>query len=230
MMWKGAIREAVVGVPAGGETTAVDVAGQLGVDGSGALEVRTRGDVEVSASVYDAARVHEGASASRAWFGSVRPSDGLSAGRGGRLDGLEESPRLRTNVAFLNLGPKIAEVNVSYDDSSGKALGAARLTLQPGEWRQESRPIAAFLGGSEAVRASARVTVTRGEGVVAWATVIDSTTHGVRVATARRWIQPPAVGPGAGGSSRLPGHRSARRGLERVKPRPSGARLTRSTR
>ncbi|MHB8801072.1 MAG: hypothetical protein ACYDBY_21730, partial [Thermoanaerobaculia bacterium] len=186
MKWKGAVRQAAVGVPAGGETTVMDVAGQLGVDGSGALAVRTRGDVEVSASVYDAARANGGASAGRAWFGSVRPSDGLSAGHGGRLDGLEESPRSRTNVAFLNLGSKVAEIDVSYGDSSGKALGAGRLTLQPGEWRQESRPIAAFLGGAATVRASARVTVTRGEGVVAWATVIDSTTHGVRVAMARR--------------------------------------------
>lgn len=186
MKGKGAIWQAAVGVPAGGEATVVDVAGQLGVDGSGALEVRSRGDVEVSASVYDAAQLHEGASVGRAWFGSVQPSDGLSAGHGGRIDGLEESPRSRTNVAFLNLGPEVAEVSVSYADSSGRALGAARLTLQPGEWRQESRPIAAFLGGSAAVRASARVTVTRGEGVVAWATVIDSTTHGVRVAMARR--------------------------------------------
>ncbi len=180
------LRQGAVGVPAGAEVTVLDVGGQLGLDGSAPLEVRTRPGVEVSASVYDASRGRPAASEASAWFRSVAARDRLGAGVVGRLEDLEESPRARTNVSLLNLGPSLVEVEISYLDRRRRVLGVVRRVLSPEESVQEARPLAAFDGAAPLSGASARVAVLRGEGVVAWATVIDTSTRAVRVVPSAR--------------------------------------------
>jgi hypothetical protein len=182
--WKGELRQGVVGVGPGAAITLADVAGQLGVEGSGPLEVRSAGDVDATASVYDAARRPGPSTEAGSWLRAARPGTGWRAGEDGRLEGLEESERARTNVALLNLGPGVADVSVSYLDGRGEVVGGARRVLPPLGGSQESRPFAELAAHGDAAGASARFVVRRGAGVVAWATVIDAASHDVRVVPA----------------------------------------------
>ena len=180
------LRQGAFGVPAGAEVTVVDVGGQLGLDGSAPLELRTREGVEATASVYDASTSRPQPADEGVWFRPVEAGDLLAAGSVGRLEGLEESNRARTNVALLNLGPAAVEVEIVFLGGQGRVLGGVRRVIQPEESVQESRPFAAFAGGAGLKEASARVEVKRGDGVVAWATVIDARTRAVRVVSAAR--------------------------------------------
>jgi len=186
MSWKGERPQRALVVAGSGEALVPDVAGQLGVEGAGPLEVRIRGDVEVWARVYDGATPNDEGVAAGSWFSAVHAAAGLGPGAVGRLEGLEESDRRRTNLGVLNLGPSPAEVSVSWLGPRGNVLVSESRTLGPEEWRQETRPLAPHAEAAPICGATARVSVIRGTGIVAWATVIDSVTHETRVVSARR--------------------------------------------
>lgn len=186
MSWKGERPQRALVVAGGGEALVPDVAGQLGVEGAGPLEVRIRGDVEVWARVYDGATPDDGGVAAGSWFSAVHAADGLGPGAVGRLEGLEESDRRRTNLGVLNLGSSPAEVSVTWHSPRGNVLESGIRTLGPEEWLQDTRPLAPHAEAAPICGASARVSVIRGMGIVAWATVIDSVTHETRVVPARR--------------------------------------------
>jgi hypothetical protein len=184
--WRGVLRQGGLEVPAGAELTVTDVAGQLGVEGAGSLEVRSAAALECSAAVYDATKRGGDAVAERAWLSAVRPGAGLAEGEVGRLEGLEESDRARTNVGVANLGPDVADVSLTFLDARGAIVGRVRRVLPPGAWLQEGRPFGALAPRARMVGAAAAVTVARGADVVAWATVIDSASNEVRAVAARR--------------------------------------------
>ena len=186
MSWNGERPQRALVVAGSAESLVPDVAGQLGVEGAGPLEVRVRGDVEISARVYDGATPGDERLAAGSWFSAVHAADGLGSGAVGRLEGLEESDRRRTNLGVLNLGPSPAEVSVSWQGPRGNVLVSESRTLGPEEWLQETRPLAPHAEAAPICGATARVSVIRGTGIVAWATVIDSVTHETRVVSARR--------------------------------------------
>lgn len=186
MSWKGERPQRALVVAGGGEALVQDVAGQLGVEGAGPLEVRIRGDAEISARVYDGATSGDETLAAHGWFSAVHAADGLGPGAVGRLEGLEESGRRRTNLGILNLGATPAEVSVTWQGSRGSVLESGIRTLGPEEWLQETRPLASHAEAIPILGATAQVAVIRGTGIVAWATVIDAVTREVRVVTTRR--------------------------------------------
>ena len=159
-------------VPAGAQALVTDVVGQLGAQGSGALEIVSDAPVVVSSRTYDAlaaGTVGQGYAA----YGAAAC---LGTGATAWLPQLAEDAAYRTNISLTNTGTDPAVVAVTLLDGSGAVLGSYDVTLGPGEWAQENRPFYGKAGQTAVANGYAEVTVTSGSGVIASASVIDNAT------------------------------------------------------
>lgn len=94
----------------------------------------------------------------------------------GHLLMLEESARFRTNIGVTSLSDQVVAVEVEIFSADGDSLGADVLTLPPRGGVQRFRMIRDFTRlPTEGARATVRV-LTPGGRVMAWASVIDTTT------------------------------------------------------
>jgi hypothetical protein len=159
-------------VAAGAQAILTDVVGQFGVSGSAALEIRCSQRLQVSSRTYN--------KATTGTFGQeydgVDPGGGLIAGQDAYLPHLIENAAYRTNIALVNTGTTTATATVTLFNGAGGQLGSYSVTLQPGQWRQEYRPFNSKAGQSNLSRGWARVSVEAGEGVFAFASLIDNLT------------------------------------------------------
>lgn len=176
----GGVVSSTVTVPAGSQSILVDVVEQLGASGSAALEVRADQLLVVTSRTYS-----EIASTASCYAGGTLGQDypsmasdgGLGAGASAWLPQLSETTRYRTNIALTNTGTTAATVTVTLYDGSGVEVGSYTVELAAGEWKQDNRPFAARFGRTDLARGYARVTVTAGSGVLAFASVVDNTTN-----------------------------------------------------
>jgi subtilisin family serine protease len=146
-------------------------AGYLAGSGSGSLEVRSSQAVLVTSRTYN--------QNANGTFGqdypSYGPTEGLSAGQTATLPHLTENTAYRSNIGLVNMGAAVATVTVALiDGATGAQAGSYQVTLQPGEWKQESQPFLKKAGRNNLEAGYARVSVTAGSGVVAVASVIDN--------------------------------------------------------
>ena len=167
-------------VAARSQSVLIDVVGQLGRTGSGAVEVRSDQPVIVGSRTYNV--VSSGAVCfPNGTLGQEYPaypsSGGLSAGQFAWLVQLVENSRYRTNIGLTNTGAQAASVTVTLYDGAGGQLLSYVVSLAPGEWRQENRPFNSKLGLTNFDRGVAKVTVTVGSGIIAYASVVDNITN-----------------------------------------------------
>jgi hypothetical protein len=159
-------------VTSGSQSILVDVVSMLGASGSGALEVRSDRPVKVSSRTYN--------QQTSGTFGQDYPSSttaqGLSAGQAASLPQLTENAAYRTNIGLVNTGTLTAAVTVTLVDGAGKALTSYEVSLAPGALKQETQPFKTRAGQTSMARGWARVAVTAGTGVIAYASVIDNST------------------------------------------------------
>jgi hypothetical protein len=169
----GGVVTGTVVVPAGGQVVVTDIVGELGFDGSGALEIVSDQPVVVSSRTYDelaSGTVGQG-------YASYGTGDGLATGQSAWLPQLAESAAYRTNISETNTGGTKAVVTVALFDGAGNRLAGYEVTLGPGEWAQQNRPFFEYAGETAMDNGYATVTVTSGTGVVATASVVDNTTN-----------------------------------------------------
>ena len=166
-----------------------DVAGALGVDGAGPLEVVSSSPVVVTSRTY----TEIGGSAPCLPGGTLgqglpatEPSEALTAGRMAFLPHLVENQRFRTNIGFANTGATEARVVVRLFDSRGAELKSFEVTVPAHTWLQENRPFAARAGRSDLDTAWASFEVTAGEGVLAYGSVVDNNTNDPTTVVPRR--------------------------------------------
>jgi hypothetical protein len=166
-------------VPAGAQSILSDVVGQLGASGQGALEVLADQPLKVTARTYN--QVPSGAicypdGTQGQDYPTLVVRDGLAAGSSAYLAGLVENPSYRCNVGLVNVGPLPATVLVELYDGAGTKLTEYTVQLYVGEWAQEIQPFRSKAGQTSMDRGYAKVTVTLGTGVFAFASVVDNIT------------------------------------------------------
>jgi hypothetical protein len=149
-------------------------------DGSAALEVCSDGALVIDSRTYNVLGPDHECFPSGT-FGQHLPGvaagTGLAAGESARLGQLRESADFRTNIGLVNTGDVTATVEIDLLDATGAELSTYRLDVEPGRWRQDNRPLSQQAGRTDLAAASARVTVVGGDGIIAYASVIDAGTN-----------------------------------------------------
>ncbi len=169
----------------------VDVVGQMGSSGNGALEVRTALPAKVSSRTYNlnvaGATCYPNATLGQN-LDALTVQQGLATGEVAYLPQLVENAAYRTNVSLTNMGAANASVKVELYDGSGTKLGEYTESLTPGQFKQRARPF--FNNASpqqtNMSRGYARITVRAGNGIVAYASVIDNVTQDPTTVTMQR--------------------------------------------
>jgi hypothetical protein len=165
---------------AGSQSILVDVVGQMGASGNGALEVPTSLPAIVSSRTYNLNAA--GASCYRSGtlgqnLDAFTAAEGLATGQVGVLPQLTENSQYRTNISLTNAGASGASVKVELYDGSGAKLGEYTEGLNPGQFKQRVQPFKNVANQTNRSRGYAKVTVVSGSGVVAVASVIDNVTN-----------------------------------------------------
>jgi hypothetical protein len=167
-------------VAGGSQSILVDVVGQLAGSGSAALEVRSALPVKVSSRTYNlntaGAQCYPNGTLGQN-LDALGASQGLGTGESAILTQLIENAAFRTNISLTNMSAAAATVKVELFDGAGVKLGEYTVTLTAGQFKQEARPFFNKAGQSNLSRGYAKVTVTAGAGVVAYASVIDNVTQ-----------------------------------------------------
>ncbi len=150
-----------------------DIVEELGSEGSGSLAVESDHAVLASSRTYN---LGDGGT-----FGLFL--DGVPAGntadRGDTvwLPQLRQNGAFRTNFGLVNASDDQARVRFFFYDSSGHELLSRTRTLEAGAWVQYQEPISRLAGRTDIDSGSAKVEVMSGEGVIAYASVIDNATN-----------------------------------------------------
>jgi len=146
-------------------------ASYLAGSGSGSVEVRSASPVLVTSRTYN-----QNANGTFGQdYASYATGDGLGAGQTATLQQLTENAAYRSNIGLVNTGTVAATVTVALiDGATGAQVGSYSVTLQPGEWKQESQPFLKKAGRNNVEAGYARLTVTAGSGVIGVASVIDN--------------------------------------------------------
>lgn len=178
----GTVASSTTYVPAGSQSILVDVVSQLGMTGSGALQILSDQPLKVTSRTYNLTPAGT--------FGQDYPAyttdQGLSAGQSAYLPHLIENSAFRTNIGLTNTGLSAAQVVVELHDGDGQLLTSYSVALQPGEWKQETQPFQRRAGRTNMARGYAKVTVISGSGVLAHASVIDNATGDPTTMTMQR--------------------------------------------
>ncbi len=176
---QGAVSELEIPLTAGRQRLLTDVVGQVGANGSGALEVFSTQPIIVTSRTYNLLGPSDPCFPSGTFgqfLAGQAPTEGLAAGQTGLLPQLQENAAYRTNLALTNTGGANVTATVVLLDGAGDEISRFEVQLAPGEWKQENRVFFRRGGRSDLASASARVEVTAGGGVLAYASVVDNTT------------------------------------------------------
>jgi hypothetical protein len=176
----GAVTSSSIVVPPGAQHMIVDVVGQIGAFGNGALRVIADRAVVVNSRTYSlvsATAVCTPAGTFGQSYDASHIAGLLASGQTGYLPLLRENASYRTNFSFTNTGNNPALVLVELFDGAGVPLTTFAVALVPGECKLETRPFAFRAGISDLDSGWARVTITRGDDVLVSASLVDNTTH-----------------------------------------------------
>ena len=150
-----------------------DIVAELGMAGSGAIQLNADGPLLASSRTYN--------SGEDGTFGLFL--DGVST-QGAADEGdivwlpqLRQNESFRTNIGLSNTGDVQARVRIVLYDASGGELVSRWKTLEAGGWMQLQEPFARLAGRSDIVSGSAKIEVDSGNGLIAYASVIDNATN-----------------------------------------------------
>jgi len=148
--------------------------------GSGALEICSDGELVVDSRTYNVlasdGECFPGGTLGQHLAGELSTA-GLVMNESARLGQLRESTAFRTNLGFVNTGTVSATVEVSLLDATGAELTSYELVIEPERWISDNRSFFWRAGREDLDAGSAMVTVISGDGVVAYASVIDNLTN-----------------------------------------------------
>jgi Ig-like domain CHU_C associated/Putative binding domain, N-terminal len=167
-------------VPPGTQSILVDIVGQLGGSGSGALRVLSDQPLKITDRTYNqvsstAACYANGTQGQD--YPVVAAANGLTAGEAAYLAGLIENASYHSNIALVNTGTTSATVLVELFDGAGNKLAQYTVTLSSGLWAQATQPFKSKAGQTAMDRGYARITVQSGSGVFGFASVISNVTN-----------------------------------------------------
>jgi len=158
-----------------------DIVGQLGYQGSGALELRSTQLVAAISRIYN----WSPAGTYGQFMDGYRLQDAVSTGETVWLQQLAENPGFRTNIGMTNIGPSPAQVELVLFDRTGAVVGVGNHELAPAQVKQLGRPYHVY-GRDDIVAGYAQVTLVSGERVIAYASVVDNITSDPTTIPAKR--------------------------------------------
>ena len=167
-------------VPPKSQSILVDVVNQIPASNSGALEILSDQPLKVTARSYNLVSSTAGCYPNGTQgqdYPAVVTSDGLSATESAYLGGLSENPTYRCNIGVVNTGSVSASVLVELFNGAGTKLTGYTVTLNPGDWKQETQPFFSKAGQTAMDRGYAKITVQTGSGVFGFASVVDGSTN-----------------------------------------------------
>jgi hypothetical protein len=147
-----------------------DVVGELGADGSGALEIRSDLPVLAGSRTYSV----DASGSFGQYLDGVATTDALAEGDTALLPQLAQNAQYRTNIGLVNTGAEQAAVTIDLLDADGETLATVDRDLAPGALEQLHEPFVRFAGQSDLSAAYAVVTVTSGSGVLCYASMVDN--------------------------------------------------------
>ncbi len=157
----------------GAQLLLADVVSQLDADGGGSLQVFSDQPVLVSSRTYNAG--DDGTFGQ--FLDGISPHATARAGQKVWLPQLQQNEWFRTNLGLVNSGDVEASVRIELFDGSGNRLATRNRTLAPYQRVQLQQPFSAIAGRDDLDAAHASLTVDAGEGVIAYASVIDNATN-----------------------------------------------------
>jgi len=108
------------------------------------------------------------------------PTSGLlSAGQSAWLPLLAQTADFRCNIGISNTGTTPASITLTLYDGQGRQLWSGNdesNALPSGGFVQYLKPFVKYAGRNDIASGYAKVTVTAGSGVIAWASVVDENT------------------------------------------------------
>lgn len=160
-------------VGSGVQKVLTDVISMMGLSASGSLEVSSDLPIYVTSRTYN-----EGSAGSFGQFlDGYSPDVGLSSGQEVFLPQLSENSAFRSNIGFVNTSSGSASVDVSLLSPGGSAMGQFSKTLTPGQSWQKNQAFSSVAHQSNITGGVARVRVSQGSGVIAYASVVDNSTN-----------------------------------------------------
>ncbi|HPW55968.1 MAG TPA: PKD domain-containing protein [Thermoanaerobaculaceae bacterium] len=169
-------------VAAGRQVLVANVAGQMGYNGSGGLQLCSDQPVRANSRTYNQASATD---TYGQYYGPYTTNQAVWAGELAWLVGLKENAAFRSNIALTNTGATPARVAVTLFNGDGTRLGGYTESLAAGEWKQQTRVFQKFAGRTDIGSGFARVAVLSGTGVIVSASVIDNKTGD---ATTNPWL------------------------------------------
>ena len=159
-----------------------DVVAQLGMVGSGSIEIHSDRPLLASSRT-----LNSGVDGTFGLFlDGVAAEAAADGGDTVWLPQLRQDEAFRTNIGLFNSGDVDARVRIFLYDASGNELVSKWRTLIPYAWIQLQEPFSRLAGRNDIDSGSAAVEVASGHGVIAYASVIDNATNdGTAVAMKR---------------------------------------------
>jgi CubicO group peptidase (beta-lactamase class C family) len=169
-------------VSAGEQVVIEDAVSQIGFSGSGSIEVVSDRPLFASSRTYNT-----GADGTYGLFLDGVPAHAAArAGDTVWLTQLRQNADFRSNIGLVNSGELTARVRIHLHDGSGVVVASLTRLLEPGGWHQLQEPFSRLAGRTDIEAGYARVSVESGDGVIAYASVIDNATNdGTAVVMAR---------------------------------------------
>jgi CubicO group peptidase (beta-lactamase class C family) len=172
----------VIEVTEGEQVVVSDVVAQMGMTGSGSIEVFSDQPLLASSRTYNASP--EGTFG--LFLDGIPTRGSATTGDTVWLPQLRQNSAFRTNVGLLNGGDTTARVRLFLYDGSGAELASRRRVLEPYAWLQLQEPFSRLAGRTDIDAGYARIEVELGDGVIAYASVIDNATNDGTAITMKR--------------------------------------------
>jgi CubicO group peptidase (beta-lactamase class C family) len=171
-----------INVSDGQQIVVGDVVAQLGMTGSGAIEIDSDGPLLTSSRTFNA-----GADGTFGLFLDGVPIENtVGSGHSVWLPQLRQNQAFRTNIGLVNSGDIEARVRIFLYDASGVELTRRWRTLDAGGWMQLQEPFSRLAGHTDIDAGSAMVEIESGHGLIAYASVIDNATNDGTAITMKR--------------------------------------------
>jgi N-acyl-D-amino-acid deacylase len=158
---------------AGEQLLIEDVVSELGMQGSGSVELSANRPILASSRTHN---LGEDGSFGQ-FIGGASPTETVNAGATVWLPQLRHDDRFRTNIGALNTGAEDARITIRLFDEHGIELGSRQKRLAPGRRVQFQEPFSRIAGRSDLTTAYATVTVSEGGGVLVYGSVADRITN-----------------------------------------------------
>ena len=150
-----------------------DVVGALGGEGSGSLAIVSSSPILVSSRTYN----QSATGTFGQYLDGVGSSSTMAAGSSVWLPQLQQNAEFRTNIGLHNTGENPSRVRVHLRDAEGSLLESVQRTIEGGNRVQLQEPFDRIAGRTDIDAGYAVVEILTGDGLVAYASVIDNRTN-----------------------------------------------------